>query len=104
LTSYKLEFHLSALKEWGKLDASIKEQFKKQLEKRLVSPHIPSARLSNELAGCYKIKLRTSGYRLVYTVHDSNITVIVIVVGKRNKGEAYAIATKRVIQLFNKII
>lgn len=94
---YKLEFHISALKEWEKLDGSIRDQFKKQLEKRLVSPHVPSARLSNELAGCYKIKLRTSGYRLVYTVIDSKVTVIVIVVGKRNKNEAYVNATHRII-------
>ncbi|WP_424193287.1 type II toxin-antitoxin system RelE family toxin [Ampullimonas aquatilis] len=33
--SYNLEFHVEALKEWKKLNPSIKAQFKKQLEKRL---------------------------------------------------------------------
>lgn len=97
MKTYKLEFHVLAKKEWDKLDGSLKEQFKKQLEKRLISPHVPSALLSKELEGCYKIKLRTSGYRLVYEVIDKKVTIIVIAVGKRDKGEAYQKATQRVV-------
>jgi len=44
--SYRLEFNEHALKEWHKLDNSIRAQFKKQLERRLIEPHVPSARLS----------------------------------------------------------
>ncbi|PWK47383.1 hypothetical protein C8D97_111128 [Pleionea mediterranea] len=33
--SYKLEFHPKALKEFKKLDAVIKEKFKKKLKQRL---------------------------------------------------------------------
>lgn len=86
-----------AHKEWEKLDSSIREQFKKQLAKRLVAPHVRSALLSNDLEGCYKIKLRASGYRLVYEVIDKRVTVIVIAVGKRDKEEAYAQAAKRIV-------
>jgi mRNA interferase RelE/StbE len=38
---------------------------------------------------CFKIKLRTAGYRLVYRVEDQRITVVVISVGKRERGAAY---------------
>jgi len=41
--TYKLEFNEHALKEWKKIDSSVKEQFKKQLAKRLENPHVPSA-------------------------------------------------------------
>jgi len=58
--SYNLEFKESALKEWRKLDESIKEQFKKRLAGRLLSPHVASARLSG-MQNCYKIKLRDAG-------------------------------------------
>lgn len=97
MKTYNLEFHVLAKKEWDKLDGSLKEQFKKQLEKRLVSPHVPSALLSRELEGCYKIKLRTSGYRLVYEVVDKRVTIIVIAVGKRDKEEAYQKAAQRIV-------
>ena len=36
--SYRLEFKESALKEWHKLDSSIREQFKKRLAERLEIP------------------------------------------------------------------
>jgi mRNA interferase RelE/StbE len=44
---------------------------------------------------CYKIKLRTSGYRLVYQVKDEVITITVIAVGRRDKNSVYENAIKR---------
>lgn len=92
--SYKLEFVESALKEWGKLDFALREQFKKKLAERLESPIIPSARL-NGMADCYKIKLKSSGYRLVYKVLDKEIVVLVVAVGKRERNAVYKSAMKR---------
>jgi len=92
---YELEFKKSALKEWRKLGATIQSQFKKKLENILNDPHIESAKLSggNEL---YKIKLRQAGYRLVYEVNDSIVTVTVISVGKHDKGKVYKTAMDRI--------
>ena len=94
--SYELEFKKSALKEWKKLGASIQTQFKKKLVDILENPHIESAKLSggNEL---YKIKLRQAGYRLVYEVNDSIVTVTVISVGKHDKGKVYKVAMDRLV-------
>ncbi len=92
---YSLEFHREALKEWEKLDGSVKAQFKSALIKRLANPHIPSARLSADLENCYKIKLAAVGYRLVYEVFDDRLVVMVIAVGKRDKLEAYNKASSR---------
>ena len=93
--TYELEFKKSALKEWKKLGATIQSQFKKKLTDILNNPHIESAKLSggNEL---YKIKLRQAGYRLVYEVNDTVITVTVIPVGKRGKGKVYKAAMDRI--------
>ena len=59
--SYELAFHPDALTEWGKLDPSVRAQFKKKLAERLVNPRIPAAQLSGR-KDRYKIKLRTVGY------------------------------------------
>ena len=91
---YKLKFIPSALKEWEKIDNTIKEQFKKKLKERLVTPHVPSARLSG-FENHYKIKLRSSGYRLVYEVIDNEICIMVISVGKRDKDSVYNTARER---------
>jgi mRNA interferase RelE/StbE len=46
---------------------------------------------------CYKIKLRSSGYRLVYQVIDEKVVVFVISVGKRERAEVYNEAVKRIL-------
>ena len=66
-TLYRLKFVPDALKEWQTLDGSIKEPLRKLLKKRLEKPHMPGAELHGDLRGCYKIKLRKQGYRLVYS-------------------------------------
>jgi mRNA interferase RelE/StbE len=92
--TYKLKFLPSALKEWKKLDGSIKTQLKKKLAERLFSPHVTASSLSG-FKNHYKIKLRTSGYRLVYEVIDEEIVVLIIAIGKREKNVIYKRAKKR---------
>lgn len=92
--SYKLKFLPSALKEWQKLGAVIREQFKKKLAERLENPEVAGDRLSGQ-QNYYKIKLRSAGYRLVYEVEKQTVTLFVIAVGKRDKSAAYRTAEKR---------
>lgn len=92
---YELQFVPSALKEWQKLGATLKDQFKKKLSERLLNPHVPKDLLSGG-TNIYKIKLRSSGYRLVYEVDDTVITVFVLSVGKRERNEVYKKAFARV--------
>ena len=82
--NYELEFLPKALKEWQKLDQDIKNQFKKKLSKVLENPKIPSNKLRG-FENVYKIKLKTSGYRLAYQVKESEIIVLVLKIGKRDK-------------------
>ncbi|WP_413676806.1 type II toxin-antitoxin system RelE family toxin [Pantoea dispersa] len=86
---YKLKFVPSAEKEWKKLGHPVREQFKKKLVQRLENPRVPSAQLHGR-KDQYKIKLRASGYRLVYLVQDETITVMVLGVGKREGSQVYA--------------
>ncbi|MFH2092014.1 MAG: type II toxin-antitoxin system RelE/ParE family toxin [Pseudomonadota bacterium] len=92
--NYKLKFLPAALKEWKKLDSPLQIQFKKKLAERLCQPHVPSSKLSG-FENHYKIKLRTTGYRLVYEVNENEIFVLVIAVGKRDKNIVYKKAKKR---------
>ena len=86
--SYELEFLPSALKEWQKLDNSIKVQFKKKLSERLENPKVTKDKLRG-YEDVYKIKLRDVGYRLAYQVKDDEIVVLVLVVGTRENNEVY---------------
>ena len=91
--SYELRFHETARKEWKKLDPTVRDQFLGVLERRLENPRVPSARL-RDLPDCYKIKLRSLGYRLVYQVLDAEVVVLVLAVGKRENDEAYRRAAR----------
>ena len=43
----------------------------------------------------YKIKLRASGYRLVYEVAEEELFVLVIAVGKRERSVVYQKESKK---------
>ena len=92
--TYELAFLNSALKEWRSLDSNTRDQFKKKLVERLANPRVPAAKLSGS-KDRYKIKLRSAGYRPVYEVHDSQLVVVVVAVGKRERDAIYRAAAKR---------
>ena len=92
--SYELGFLDEALKEWRKLDSSVREQFKSKLAERLKVPRVLAGKLSGH-SDRYKIKLRSVGYRLVYEVRDRQLMVLVVAVGKRERDAVYKAAAKR---------
>ncbi|MFS1564209.1 MAG: type II toxin-antitoxin system RelE family toxin [Candidatus Arsenophonus phytopathogenicus] len=91
---YKVKFKTDALKEWNSLDRYIQQQFARKLKKCAENPHIPAARLRG-MKNCYKIKLRSSGFRLVYQVFRDELIIAVVAVGKREHSEVYKLASKR---------
>ena len=94
---YKLKFLPEALKEWHQLDGSIKLIFRKAIKKRLIQPKVPGSELHGDLKDCYKIKLLKHGYRLVYTIEDNELVVLVLAVDKRENSIAYQSALFRLL-------
>jgi mRNA interferase RelE/StbE len=92
---YKLRFHPVAWEEWKALDGSVKTPLKKLLAKRLDNPHVPGGALTDDLLGCYKIKLNKQGVRLVYRVQDDVLIVMVMAVDRREDGLVYRSALAR---------
>ncbi|OXI79885.1 addiction module antitoxin [Burkholderia sp. AU33423] len=92
--TFELAFLEPALKEWKKLDRTVRDQFKSRLAERLENPRIPSAKLHGH-PDRYKIKLRSVGYRLAYEVRDSEVLVLVVAVGRRERDAVYLAAMKR---------
>jgi mRNA interferase RelE/StbE len=82
--TYELNFTPSAKKEWDKLDNSVKQMFKKALAKRLINPIVPASKLRDLPIDCYKIKLRTIGYRLVYTIENNKLILLILTINRRD--------------------
>ncbi|HTM81248.1 type II toxin-antitoxin system RelE/ParE family toxin [Asticcacaulis sp.] len=91
---YELAFLDEALKEWRRLDANTRQQFKKKLAERLENPRVPAAKLIGA-KDRYKIRLASIGYRLVYEIRDAEILVLVIAVGRRDRSAVYKAEDQR---------
>lgn len=83
MKSYELVFLKRARKQWKKLGSPVRLQFEKKLSERLVEPKIAGDQLRS-YPGCYKIKLKAAGYRLIYRVDDEQILVAVLTVDRRD--------------------
>lgn len=82
--SYELAIHPEAEREWGKLDGSIKRRFKEKLAKeRLIRPRVAKDVL-RELPDCYKIKITTPQFRLIYHVNDTKRLLTILSVASRD--------------------
>ena len=94
---FALRFDERALAEWRKLNSQIQSQFKKKLSKLVSGEETPSPRtmVSGLPPGYYKLKQRSSGYRLVNRYEDEELVVVAIAVGKRNRSIVYDIARGR---------
>jgi mRNA interferase RelE/StbE len=87
--TYALEFHPNALKAWKELDKAVQTRFKKKLSERLENPNVPSARLRGDLNRFFKIKLSSTGHRLVYEILEPENTLFVVSVGLRDDSKVY---------------
>lgn len=66
----------------------MRRQFERKLAERLVNPRVPSAALKG-FPNCYKIKLKSAGYRLIYRVEDDALVILIVRIGQREGGEVY---------------
>ncbi|HQS56854.1 MAG: hypothetical protein B7Y56_02210 [Gallionellales bacterium 35-53-114] len=84
MSNFELAIHPGAEKEWSKLDGSIKRRFKEKLAtERLINPRIAKDAL-RELPDCYKIKITTPQYRLIYHVNDQERILTILAVTTRD--------------------
>lgn len=103
--TWKIEFTPEALKDFESLDGSQRKLVVKALNKVSLNP-LPEQlggygkTLGNhsdtKLHGFLKIKLRSSGIRIVYQLIEVNGIMLIIVIGLRADNEVYDIADKRI--------
>jgi len=90
--TYDLALHPDAEREWFRLDGSVKKRFKAKLQERLQQPRLAKDAL-RELADCYKIKITTPQYRLIYHVDDAARCLTILSVATRE--DVYAALKQR---------
>ncbi len=86
-------FRPIAAKAFKKLDPALQRQLAQKLTERRSNPRV-IADAVREIPNAYKIKLRSSGFRLIYLVRDGQMVILILSIGKREREEAYMDAAK----------
>lgn len=98
--TFKISFHPKAKKEFDKLDGQIKRHIEAVFKKLSLNPdefpHKPLGHQNNlDLSNCYKIKLKSQGYRVVYELHEQHCNILILAINKRDNHKVYVLANKR---------
>jgi mRNA interferase RelE/StbE len=84
--AWKIEFDPAALKELKKLDKPVEQRILKFLRERLAKlddPHQIGARLQGTRSGLWKY--RVGDYRLIWSLENNQLVVLVLRVGHRRE-------------------
>ena len=84
--AWKIEFDPAALKELSKLDKPVEKRILKFLRERVAKlddPRQVGARLQGAMSGLWKY--RVGDYRLICSIKDDRLVVIVVRVGHRRE-------------------
>lgn len=103
---YRVELHPDAVNDFDKLDGSIRKEVAKKIDALINNPFLGKP-LGNKfginLTGFYKLYISKKKYRIVYRLIGDYLEVIeIIAIGKREKGEVYKMAFKRLTKLLKK--
>ncbi|MEB3354060.1 MAG: addiction module antitoxin [Cyanobacteriota bacterium] len=64
------------------------------MAERLIEPRIPASKLRAS-SHRYEITFRAAGFRLVHEVRHSEVLVLVVALGKRERNAVYGLADQR---------
>ena len=104
----ELAFLDEALQDLRKLDGSQRKRVLKAIERVRANP-LPKSeggygtplgnKMSYDLTGLLKVKLRADGIRMVYKVYRQEGMMLVVIIGVREDAEVYRDAARRKAQL-----
>jgi len=80
LSRYRIEFRPAAIRALGKLDPPVAERIRKALVLLAVDPWPPAAR---PLRGRDAWRLRVGEWRVIYSIEDDRLVVLMVSVGDR---------------------
>ena len=80
VSAYRIEFRPAALRELRKIDRSMQPRIQGAIALLAQDPRPPASR---PLRGREGYRLRVSDYRLIYTIDDGILLIVVVTVGHR---------------------
>jgi len=80
VTTYRIELRPAAARALRKLDPSVRPRIQGAIGLLASDPRPPAAR---SLKGRPVYRVRVGGYRIIYTIHDDVLLVVVVTLGHR---------------------
>ena len=80
MTVYRIEFRPAALREIPKIDSSVQPRIQSAVELLAKDPRPPASR---PLRGRPAYRLTMGDYRVIYTIDDGVLLIVIVTVGHR---------------------
>jgi mRNA interferase RelE/StbE len=80
VTDYRIEFRPAALREIRKIDRSVQPRIQGAIALLAQDPRPPASR---QLRGRPGYRLRVGDHRIIYTIDDGILLIVVVAVGHR---------------------
>jgi len=78
VTSYRIELRPAAIRALKKMDASVRPRIEGAIALLAIDPRPPAARA---LQGRPGLRVRVGDYRIIYTIEDDVLLVVVVTLG-----------------------
>ena len=80
MSAYRIEFRPAALRELRKIDRSMQPRIQGAIALLAQDPRPPASR---PLRGREGYRLRVGDYRIIYTIDNGNLLIVVVTIGHR---------------------
>jgi mRNA interferase RelE/StbE len=82
MAGYKIEIKRSAARELERVQGKTRERIVEKIRSLAEDPRPPQAK---KLSGEEKYRIRQGDYRILYTINDLVVTVVVVKIGHRRE-------------------
>ncbi len=82
MSTYQVEFRPAALRELRRLDRSVQPRIQGAITLLAQDPRPPASR---PLRGREGYRLRVGDYRIIYTINDGVLLIVVVTIGHRRE-------------------
>ena len=82
MSDYRIEFRPAALRELRKIDRTIQPRIRGAISLLAQDPRPPASR---PLRGREGYRLRVGAYRIIYTINDGFLLIVVVTIGHRRE-------------------
>ena len=82
MSDYRIEFRPAALRELRKIDRTIQPRIRGAISLLALDPRPPASR---PLRGREGYRLRVGDYRIIYSVNDGVLLIVVVTIGHRRE-------------------